>query len=264
MLRNLLSALLDTPTRNALRQTVPFDSGGRLEITNYMGSINIQSWDREDLAVTADLEAPAWLPHHEGERVIAQTRIRLAGDRRNRQIVPDFSAIPLTGHGDFRTLPVIHFALHVPAQLSVVLRDRKSTIEITGLRGDLDVHTYRGTVTARDLRGSWRGETQSGSIRLERFRGRFDVSARRGSIDLAAVTMEGDSRLVTELGQATLGLAGLQGFSLRADLRPRARLRGRVGRRNLSFAGREVAAELGRSSPRLVVESRQGEIRIVG
>jgi hypothetical protein len=264
MLRDLLSSLLDIPTRNGLRETVPFDSGGRLEITNYMGSISIRSWDRAELAVTADLDAPAWLPHDEGERVIKQTRIRLAGDRRSRQIVPDFSAIPTTGQRDFRTLPVIHFALHVPAQLALVLRDRKSNIELAGLRGDLDVQTYRGTVTARDLRGSWRGETQGGSIRLERFRGRFDVTARRGSIDLAAVTMEGDSRLVVELGHASLGLAGQQGFSLHADLRPGARLSGRVGRQNLHFAGRQVAADLGRSSPRLVVESHQGDIRITG
>jgi hypothetical protein len=259
---NPLSALLGSFTRGGLDERVPFNPGGRLEITNHMGSISILSSDREELAVTAELEAPAWLGPRAGARVVAQTRIRLDGDRRSRRIVPDFSAVPVAGRGPYRALPLIHFTISVPADLTLVLRDRKSRIQLAGLCGDFDVHTHRGTVTAQDLCGRWRGGTRRGSIQLDRFRGSFDLVTARGDLELAAVVMEADSHLSTERGHASVSLAGRQGFSLHADLRPRARLMGRVGGRNLCFSGREVDTENGRSGPRLVVESRRGEIRL--
>jgi len=260
---DLLSALFGGPTRSGLDETVPFAAGGRLEITNYMGSISIQPWDRAELAVTAELAAPAWLAPREGERVVGQTRIRSEGDRSSRRIAPDFAGLPTAGDGPFRTLPLIHFKLHVPDRIVLVLRDRKSSIELAGLGGDFDVDTHRGAVHARDLRGRWRGGTRRGSIRLDRFRGSFDLASTRGDLELSAVVMEADSHLSTERGRISLALAGRQPFALAADLRPRARLVGRIGGRELNALGRQVDAETGRR-PRLAIESRRGEIRITG
>ena len=94
----------------------PAGKNVRLELKNISGTITVESWDRDEIRVSATLESPAahFSPRQMGDGLI----IDLMGDNRGRGDVGD-----------------VNFKVQVPTNSSVDLETRRGDIHVTNIRG---------------------------------------------------------------------------------------------------------------------------------
>jgi hypothetical protein len=90
----------------------------RLELKNLSGTITVETWSRDEIKITALMEAPAVLfnPRQTETGLV----IDIVGDNRGRADVGD-----------------VNFRVQVPARSSVDLETRRGQINVSNLHGDL-------------------------------------------------------------------------------------------------------------------------------
>jgi DUF4097 and DUF4098 domain-containing protein YvlB len=118
----ILLALLSFPVAGLaqapqhISKRYPAGKNVRLELKNVSGTIVVESWDRDEIKISATLEQPAahFAPRQMGDGVI----IDVMGDNR--------------GRGD---VGAVNFKIQLPASSSVDLETRRGDIHVTNIRG---------------------------------------------------------------------------------------------------------------------------------
>ncbi len=142
--------------------------GGRLEVGNTNGSIEIAGWDRNTIDVSGSKYAPT-----ETELRDVQIKVDVNGNSAvvHTEIPHDF------WHGNFGA----HYMIRLPRQVRLDL-----------------VRTTNGSVTAEDLEGGGEVRSTNGRISLSRDTGDYDIETTNGTIDLDELM--GDTRAQTTNG----------------------------------------------------------------
>lgn len=96
----------------------PADNNVRLELKNLSGTITVESWARNEIKITATMEAPA--VHFNPRQTEAGLIIDIVGDNRDRGEVGD-----------------VNFKVQVPVRSSLDLETRRGQITVSNVQGDL-------------------------------------------------------------------------------------------------------------------------------
>lgn len=259
------SAALSGQSAKEFSNTLALEPGETLSIKTYKGSIHLSSWEKNQVYVTATIEAPEHVSAEYAQATVEATRVEMRRSGSGVHIESDYEDVPSDRSrwfGTSKTLPYVHYQIRAPRSLRLRLDDYKSDIEVYGLDGDLDINTYKGNLEGRDLAGDIRLETYKGVARISALRGGLDVETYKGNVDLDVDILEADSRFETYKGDITLHLPPSQGASIRADLDKRAAFRSdfSMDRRYRSKNGFE--ADLNGGGPRILFKSHKGDIRL--
>jgi hypothetical protein len=96
----------------------PAGKNVRLEMKNLSGTITVETWKREEIKITAMMEAPA--VHFNPRITETGLVIDIVGDNRGRNDVGD-----------------VNFRVQLPARSSVDLETRRGQISVSNIQGDL-------------------------------------------------------------------------------------------------------------------------------
>jgi len=96
----------------------PAGKNVRLELKNLSGTITVETWARDEIRVTAMMDAPA--VHFNPRQTDAGLVIDIVGDNRGRSDVGD-----------------VNFKIQVPARSSVDLETRSGQISVSNIQGEL-------------------------------------------------------------------------------------------------------------------------------
>lgn len=165
------------------RETKSFKVTGPPELTleTFDGSIEVHSWDRNEVEVEIEkrameqslVDAIKVVAEQQGDRIV----IKVSGP-------PDraFDGIQVGVH--FSPSARLIVAMPRDSQLQAVSRDGSITIE--DISGKISLNTSDGSIRASRLKGEVTARTGDGSIRMERIEGKLDLQTEDGSITLAA------------------------------------------------------------------------------
>src|SRR5207302_8602683 len=103
--------------RNVSRH-FPAGKNVRLELKNLSGTITVETWDRDEIKVTAMMDTPT--VHFNPRQTDAGLVIDIVGDNRGRGDVGD-----------------VNFKVQLPARSSVDLETRRGQINVSNVQGDL-------------------------------------------------------------------------------------------------------------------------------
>ena len=211
----------------------PADAAGQVEIQNIAGRVEVAGWDRPEVAVSGTLGADV-------ERV----DVAGAGSRTTVRVVTHESHGASFGwHGGGEA----HLVVHVPARSSVTATLVSADISVTGVAGDLELHTVSGAVTAA-AQHEVRVNTVSGDVhltagpesrRIEVATVSGDLAVTGGGGELTATTVSGDGTLtVGALSRARIKTVSGD-FSVTAPLADDGRLEAESvsGDLQITFAG---------------------------
>ncbi len=158
---------------------------GEVEIDNVAGSIDLQGWDKPEVAVTGTI----------GKDV---ERVDVTGDNNRTSIRV---VLPKGMHWNMND-GAAHLVIHVPANSSVYASLVSSDLKVSAVRGALELRTVSGNISG-DGGGDLRANDVSGDIHFTATAAkRIEVKAISGSIvltggnsDIEASTVSGDVRL---------------------------------------------------------------------
>src|SRR5437870_1746584 len=104
--------------QHRVSRNCPAGKNVRLELKNLSGSITVETWQRDEIKITALMEAPA--VHFNPRQTDTGLVIDIVGDNRGRGEVGD-----------------VNFKIQVPARSSVDLETRRGQIAVSNVQGDL-------------------------------------------------------------------------------------------------------------------------------
>jgi DUF4097 and DUF4098 domain-containing protein YvlB len=158
---------------------------GAVEIDNVAGSIDVQGWDKSEVAVTGTI----------GKDV---ERVDVTGDANRTSIRV---VLPRGLHLSMRDGDA-HLVVHVPTNSSVSASLVSSDLKVSAVHGTLDLRTVSGNISG-DGGGDLRANDVSGDIHFTAIAAkRIEVKAISGDIvvtggntDIEASSVSGDARL---------------------------------------------------------------------
>lgn len=168
----------------------PLQPGGRLEIQNTNGSVDISGWDRNTIDVSGTKYAPA-------EDRLRDITIKIDVSGNTASVVTETPKEFL--HGSYGA----RYLIRVPRQTSVGrgettngsisvedmqggghLKSTNGRISMSRDNGDYDVQTTNGSIEFEECSGVERAETTNGSIRGQLKAGAINAHSTNGTVDL--------------------------------------------------------------------------------
>ena len=158
---------------------------GAVEIDNVAGSIDVQGWDKSEVAVTGTI----------GKDV---ERVDVTGDANRTSIRV---VLPRGMHSSMRDGDA-HLVVHVPTNSSVSTSLVSSDLKVSGVHGALELRTVSGNISG-DGGGDLRANDVSGDIhftataakRIEVKAISGDIVLTGGNTDIEASSVSGDAHL---------------------------------------------------------------------
>jgi len=198
-------------------RTEALKAGGSLLVRTANSPISVQGWDREEVAVTAEIQDDASHP------VKVEYR-RREGRLEVEAVFPEHS-----GGWFFHGGQSCAFKLQVPRKLlaelrtsnasvsardldgSLVVRTSNASVSLEELAGAIEARTSNGSVKAKNLKAGLRGSTSNASLRFENVQGAIDFQTSNGSVFASGLDGWGqgislqtsNGQITAELGQAT-------------------------------------------------------------
>lgn len=240
-------------------RTVAFDDHGRLAIETLNGSIEIETWNRDEVEIRATKEARA-RDSETARELLAATEIVIDEGR-------DLEIRVERPGGEWRSgrkgSVSVNFVLMVPSNTNLEAQTTNGNVSIVELEGPARVKTTNGTVDVRGIGGDANIRTTNGSIRARDLRGHFEGSTTNGSIDaeLTTASLDEDVHLETTNGSVELAISPALSASVIA--------RAHNGRVSSDLAGHEVSkkrgfleVELGGGGPRIEIRTTNGRVTL--
>lgn len=168
--------------QSRIERGVPAASDATIRVYNLSGSTTIAGWDRDSVALVAELEPGAG-------------RLFIGGSREAIKLglePPTAGATP----GSAR------FEVRVPRGSVVWVKAADASIEVDGIQGGLDLYSVTGSVRVRGAPSTVRAESMEGAISIDARTPWARAKTASGSIglagditDLAATTVSGTIRV---------------------------------------------------------------------
>ena len=169
----------------AVEEHRPASPQGAVEIDNVAGSIDVQGWDKSEVAVTGTI----------GKDV---ERVEVTGDG-NRTLI---RVVLPQGHNWGMRDGAAHLVVHVPANSSIAASLVSSDFKVSAVRGGLELRTVSGNISGEGG-GDLRANDVSGNIhftalaakRIEAKSISGNIVLTGGNTDIEANTVSGDAHL---------------------------------------------------------------------
>ena len=214
-------------------KTYPASKNVRLQLTNRTGTVTVEGWDRNEVKITAFMEAPA--ANMEPQNLSGKIYIDLVKDNQGRNDVGN-----------------VNFTINVPYDSSVDIETRMGNLNVSNVRGALvrahissegDIiltNIYAPQVSAENLIGDilFDGEVQAG--------GTYRFTSTRGSINLRVPFNSSFNFVATAPSTRSISLGSFTNSSM-------------------NFGdGRRVFGKIGGGSATLTVTNQRGSISFIG
>ncbi|UCF05717.1 MAG: DUF4097 family beta strand repeat protein [bacterium] len=167
------------------------DEGARLTLSNVNGSIDIESWGRNEIEVFAEIKIKA-PSKNEARKIYEKLDFDVDASRRRVSIKADLPKIRQSRFwifsGGDRSSITIHYTVKVPQRTDLDLGAVNGGIAALGVTGTFEVHTVNGGIELGAMRGEGEAHTTNGSVdcEIEEFPAGGDLSLKavNGSIHL--------------------------------------------------------------------------------
>lgn len=192
LLAPALALSASQPSRTLNRQE-PLAFGANLWIHQVDGQVDVQTWDKAEVALVADF----YDGNRNGKVVSCDLKIEKTNGGLKIEVVEPKVKITFGSY----TSPKCNLTLKVPRKLHLGLHSVDGDVRVSGLEGSVDCHTVDGDITleqlsgdvkaravdgdiaARMLKSRLKGGTVDGSIRLDTVEGSIEVSTVDGDIE---------------------------------------------------------------------------------
>lgn len=202
-------------------ETVLFEPGGHLEISTGRGSLELSSWDRDEVEIVARIESPVNINSDYAADIVSALRIEVEDSGRTLRIRSDYEDIPTYRKWfiSMRHLPYVHFQIRTPRRTHLALDVRHTDTRIRDVEGAIRIEAHYSDITGTNWMGQARLEMDHGTLRLDGMEVPVVLDANHADVSMDLTRLGGDTRIRAHRGQVDLYLPRNQGLELYSDIR---------------------------------------------
>ena len=152
-----LATALPAKVTEKFTETLPLSANGALRLENVNGDVDIEAWDKNEVSIEAEKSART-------EEYLKKIEIRI--DAKPDRIAIE-TVVPKNVRKWFENAQYsVRYRLRVPAGISLEKIDVvNSDLNVTGVRGRVNLDTVNGSIDAKGLRADGEFDTVNGGIR---------------------------------------------------------------------------------------------------
>jgi len=151
------------------RKQYPFDPGGTVGVHNTNGNIYIESWDKDEVEIYAEIVVKAG-NRKDAEEFMKRVVIEVDHDRDRLFVKPDYPKKHGGGFFDWlfgrRPQVSVTFRIRVPSVTNTEIRSTNGRVEIDDVEGKSELQTTNGGIYADNVKGAMDAHTVNGSIKV--------------------------------------------------------------------------------------------------
>lgn len=244
-----------------ISESIALPEDGRVIIDTYKGSIDVTTWDRDEVSVDVVIEADG------DQDLVALTEIHIDKSGRTLRIETDYKkAKKARKKGLFgnysMSLPLVHYTIRMPRTADLSIEDYKSEINVADIDADLDLETYKGEARVERIAGALRIDTYKGDVFVSELIGSLHAETYKGEIEAHFLDFAGSSMVDTYRGEVNLVFPRETGFDLNADLGRRGDIDANFSLAALKQDKNSYRGEVMGGGPRLKVDTYSGTINL--
>lgn len=189
----------------------PLKSGGRVTVENFNGSIELTSWDQDNVDISGVKYAGTPELRDAIKIDIVQSgdavHIRTVRPSERRGNMGAKYVIKVPRKTELERITSSNGSIRVTdTEGAARLRSSNGSIHATGLKGSLDVQTSNGGIEVQDLDGSAVLKTSNGRVHAEGVRGTLEAETSNGGINVHVAKVEGGRPVKLETSNGSIEL----------------------------------------------------------
>ena len=245
-----------------ISETVDLSQTGRVMIDTYKGSIDVSTWDRDEVKIEAIIEAD------DDADLVPLTEIVIRESGNSVYIESDYTKAKKKGRrfswfgNNSVSLPFVHYTIRMPRTADLNIEDYKSEIFVESLEADLNVETYKGEVNLDEITGDLNLDTYKGDVRVRDLAGALELDTYKGIVTVEFSEFGGHSAIDTYRGEVTLRFPEDTGFDLDADMGRSGDLDTNFKLTNVRVNDNNYRGRIGGGGPDLEIETYRGQIQL--
>jgi len=172
-----------------------FTAGGYISVNNVNGEVIVESWNRNEVKVEAEIEVRA-SSKRKAEKYLEEVEIVIDESKNRIEIAAEYpwqdkgfdgilSWLFGGGHPELK----VSYHLFTPKEVNLFVKTVNGRIQIHAVQGDIETHTTNGRIEVKNVAGTLNCKTVNGSILAELSEvGKFEEMAFKtvnGSITLS-------------------------------------------------------------------------------
>lgn len=168
-----INTLFASSVKKTFRKTIPFKSNGEIILENRNGSIEIDSWNKNEVYIYAEIKVTA-PSRSEARDFIDEVEIVINERSGMLEIYADYPYRRSRSRGFLSSLfrsgrinVSVSYRLSVPKISSLDLQSSNGKIEVYDIEGRVDTKTSNGTIRVERINGTVNAETTNGAIVAE-------------------------------------------------------------------------------------------------
>ncbi|MGD8782721.1 MAG: DUF4097 family beta strand repeat-containing protein [Ignavibacteria bacterium] len=231
-----------------VKETFDLNSSGKVVVKTFKGSINVTTWDQNQVEVYAKIEADdsGWSSTSPEEQ-LEDARVSFSSSENRLYIESEYR--DRRGWNNSNTRAFVHYKIKTPKNTRLEIDDFKSQISISGITSGLELETYKGDAKVTGLKGA---------LDLETYKGDVEIDFAEFSKYCTAETYK---------GKITLNLPANSKFNIDADLGKRGDLTSDFDIDTQSRSNRkkdrdEVKGSVNGGGPEIEFETYKGDLII--
>lgn len=267
---SLLAALSLAAGSRTETKSFKLASGSGLTVKTANSPITVKGWDKEEVALQADIydteERPVTVEAREaaGKLEIEAVFTKSEGWGWNLGRGPSCAftlSVPRRLEAEFRTSNAPLTVSNLSGRL--VFRTSNAPMNLSSLGGDVEARTSNAPLVAREVAGDLRGSTSNAPLRLENVTGGLDFTTSNGSVSAKGLDGQGKGiRLMTSNASMTVELGKAAGELVAHTSRHEAISFHRSGAEQVEIDKGQMRAKLPGSSQRIELKTSNGGIEI--
>ena len=171
-----------------LERTFSVKSGGTLKLDSDVGSIEVESTNREEVKVIVMREFKGW-DDDDIEDFLDDFMIDFEHSAADVEVTARLKSRWKNSWNHVR----IRFLVEVPKKYNVDLKTSGGSISVEDLEGEVEAYTSGGSLNFGNIRGEVNGQTSGGSISLQGSEGNAYIRTSGGSISVGEVNGDVDA-----------------------------------------------------------------------
>ncbi len=187
----------ETPAKSEYTETFdktfPLSAGASLNIENRNGSIEITTWDKEEVHIVAEkrmrprsgswllrlvgIQSPNISSDEKAKALFSEFTINVGGDASGRTITTNY---PAAENVDFQ----VTYRITAPKRVRPTIDTVNGTVRVTDVEGDTSVETTNGSVNLAEVMGAIRVHSTNGRLDMANIAGAIEAQTTNGSVSV--------------------------------------------------------------------------------
>lgn len=168
----LVGSLYAASIEEEFNKTLDLKSGAELSVKNVNGKIQVESWDKEEVKIFAEIKVKNG-SRRSLEKFMEKVEITIEGDENDLEIGVDYpkkkgsSSFLKELFGNKKPQVTVSFSLMVPKKCDLEASSVNGAVYVENVNGSAELRTVNGSVKAQQMKGAVDAHTTNGSINVE-------------------------------------------------------------------------------------------------